>query len=501
MFTREQINEIKHKLQLEGIKDTQFPFCDSINNVDSIPIIQNYKNKRITIQQLLQYLKDKNIGTSTSTVVTDTEMSDTSTNPVQNKVIKAYIDSIIEDVNVNSGDISKLEQKTDTLSDSIDSLDEFITDSVNRIDEDNSKLRDDIEKQIIQLNSKVVQAEEVYNLILSTQSNTITSTKYNELVTAISQHKIINIILDDVSIISESSGVINGTVSLFYHYYNNTDISIDYVTIIISSDYTVDLLFGSTSIPVLQTDGNGTKFLSDDGTYKTVDLSLFKLVTSLPTSNIDTNKIYLLQAQETEEGNIYTEYAYINSKWEVIGSFKSTVDLTNYTTIEQLNAVEAKIPTKVSQLTNDANYAKKSDIVNEIFILDMTSYVESNITDLADAANNNRAIIMIEITADGISTSHYNVVFNDLQTLMLQKFDNSASGEDVVVKTTSYTFDKSDGTYVKDENKITLYKTGKGNKVLSDDGTYKDWPAVVVTTQELYDEMDIDENTLYIIKE
>lgn len=375
----------------------------------------------------------------------------------------------------------------------------------------------------------------------------------------------------------------------------------------------------------LDKSGAGTKFLSDDGTYKTVDLSLFKLVSSLPATNIDSNKVYLLQSEETEENNIYTEYIYINGEWEKIGSFKTNVDLTNYATLEKLNTLESKIPTKlsqlnndlniniecnvysfelalddsitettynelseainngyiinaiidgvsfvmdtsgvlnktislkyhyfesaensiyytkitigedllvhytfeiftiptklsqldndfnyakvsevptkVSQLTNDANYAKKSDIVNEIFILDMTSYVESNITDLADAANNNRAIIMIEITADGISTSHYNVVFNDLQTLMLQKFDNSASGKDVVVKTTSYTFDKTDGTYVKDENKITLYKTGKGNKVLSDDGTYKDWPAVVVTTQELYDEMDIDENTLYIIKE
>lgn len=52
-----------------------------------------------------------------------------------------------------------------------------------------------------------------------------------------------------------------------------------------------------------------------------------KVVTSLPTSNISATTVYLLSSG-SENNNLYTEYIYINSKWEKLGEQK--VDLTSY---------------------------------------------------------------------------------------------------------------------------------------------------------------------------
>lgn len=53
-----------------------------------------------------------------------------------------------------------------------------------------------------------------------------------------------------------------------------------------------------------------------------------KVVTALPTSNISTSTIYLKQSTTSGSNNIYDEYLYVNSKWEVIGT--TVADLSNY---------------------------------------------------------------------------------------------------------------------------------------------------------------------------
>lgn len=61
-----------------------------------------------------------------------------------------------------------------------------------------------------------------------------------------------------------------------------------------------------------------------------LDLSLYIIADSLPTSDIQTNKIYLVRNASGADNNIYTEYAYINNTWEKIGEYKADVDLSNY---------------------------------------------------------------------------------------------------------------------------------------------------------------------------
>lgn len=71
--------------------------------------------------------------------------------------------------------------------------------------------------------------------------------------------------------------------------------------------------------------------IAADGTIKTtLDVGLYKVVSALPTTGIDTNKIYLVPDAEEQEQNVYVEYMYVNSKWEIVGQYKSDVDLTPY---------------------------------------------------------------------------------------------------------------------------------------------------------------------------
>lgn len=68
-----------------------------------------------------------------------------------------------------------------------------------------------------------------------------------------------------------------------------------------------------------------------DGTIKTtLDVGLYKVVSALPTTGIDTNKIYLVPDAEGQGQNVYVEYMYVNGKWEIVGQYKSDVDLTPY---------------------------------------------------------------------------------------------------------------------------------------------------------------------------
>ena len=62
-----------------------------------------------------------------------------------------------------------------------------------------------------------------------------------------------------------------------------------------------------------------------------------EIVSTLPISNIDTNTIYLKPATDSKTNNIYEEYMYVNSKWEMIGT--TAIDLSNYYTKSEIEAL------------------------------------------------------------------------------------------------------------------------------------------------------------------
>jgi len=90
-----------------------------------------------------------------------------------------------------------------------------------------------------------------------------------------------------------------------------------------------------------------------------IDLSLFKVVTELPTSGIDENKVYLVPNGQTDGTNVYTEYIYANSKWEILGEYKSDVDLSDYVTTEQLeSATSTALSEAEKEWVEDQLFAK-----------------------------------------------------------------------------------------------------------------------------------------------
>ena len=80
----------------------------------------------------------------------------------------------------------------------------------------------------------------------------------------------------------------------------------------------------ANGVPTL--DSNGKIPVDQLGNLDTV---VAMVVTQLPTTDIKTNKIYLVK-DSTTEGDLYQEYLYIDGKWEKIGTHKYEVDLTDY---------------------------------------------------------------------------------------------------------------------------------------------------------------------------
>lgn len=88
---------------------------------------------------------------------------------------------------------------------------------------------------------------------------------------------------------------------------------------------------------------NGQSILktNEDTSDITIDLSLFVIPANntLPTNpaDINPNKIYLIQQAppagtfpESNKGNVYIEYLYVNNAWEKIGEYKADVNLSGY---------------------------------------------------------------------------------------------------------------------------------------------------------------------------
>lgn len=79
---------------------------------------------------------------------------------------------------------------------------------------------------------------------------------------------------------------------------------------------------------------NGVPTLDDNGKIPVdqlgnLDTVVYMVVTELPTTDIKTNKIYLVK-DSTTEGDLYQEYLYVDNKWEKVGTHKQEVDLTDY---------------------------------------------------------------------------------------------------------------------------------------------------------------------------
>lgn len=130
-------------------------------------------------------------------------------------------------------------------------------------------------------------------------------------------------------------------------------------------------LAGGTDQDVLLGDGttiklgqsNGVAKLDQDGNIPlknlgNIDTQIALVVDKLPTTDIKTNKIYLVRKSETGEDNAYVEYVYINNSWEKLGEYTPSIDLSKYSLKSQTVSSAAfvhKNSRMLLQLTNADN--------------------------------------------------------------------------------------------------------------------------------------------------
>lgn len=79
---------------------------------------------------------------------------------------------------------------------------------------------------------------------------------------------------------------------------------------------------------------NGQSILKVNGGASdiTIDLSLYIIPANntLPTTGIDTKKIYLIRNTTPSGTNLYTEYMYVNDAWEELGKYRAEIPIQDY---------------------------------------------------------------------------------------------------------------------------------------------------------------------------
>lgn len=106
---------------------------------------------------------------------------------------------------------------------------------------------------------------------------------------------------------------------------------------------------------IAKLDQNGNIPLKNLGN---IDTQIALVVDKLPTTDIKTNKIYLVRKSETGEDNAYVEYVYINNSWEKLGEYTPSIDLSGYSLKSQTVSSVAfvhKNSRMLLQLTNADN--------------------------------------------------------------------------------------------------------------------------------------------------
>lgn len=113
-----------------------------------------------------------------------------------------------------------------------------------------------------------------------------------------------------------------------------------------------------------------------------LDLTLYKIVSELPTEDIDTTKIYLVVDSEGTHGNLYKEYIYVDGEWELLGEYKADIDLSPYLTkVEAADTYATKL-----ELQQEVTRATQAEITEKNRALAAEEQLSKNIDAEKDRA-------------------------------------------------------------------------------------------------------------------
>ena len=94
--------------------------------------------------------------------------------------------------------------------------------------------------------------------------------------------------------------------------------------------------------------------LTDGILWCTLDTSIYVIVGELPVDGLP-NKIYLVNNHSSENRNIYSEYIWVGSQWELLGTYQATIDLEDYVTKSTLDSAIASVNRQLDALDFKVN--------------------------------------------------------------------------------------------------------------------------------------------------
>lgn len=121
----------------------------------------------------------------------------------------------------------------------------------------------------------------------------------------------------------------------------------------------------------------------------TLDTTLFRVVSALPTASADTeNKIYLVTGSKTASGNTYAEHITVKSgstyKWEKLGEVGADVDLSTYVTS---TALTTKLNDYLTKKVASNTYLSKTDASSTYMSVTTYGYTALTDSEITSAVN------------------------------------------------------------------------------------------------------------------
>lgn len=210
----------------------------------------------------------------------------------------------------------------------------------------------------------------------------------------------------------------------------------------------------STQLPAFKTINNFD--IRGSGNIE-LDLTLYKVVTTLPTTQIDPDKIYLVLTNSTITGNIYTEYIYVDTKWEELGKYKANVDLTPY--IKK---------SKIAEFGTVFNDATVRTDTSKAYI-DFTENLYDESTDTVGVGTTTIELPLASGAATGIiNAQNYNKLSTIPDKLYKEIGNGQSATEGVRVTTSYYTKNTMSGIYSNNTGYFTIpLVTSSANGVMS----------------------------------
>ena len=180
-----------------------------------------------------------------------------------------------------------------------------------------------------------------------------------------------------------------------------------------------------------------------------------EVVKTLPEDNISETTVYLVLEKPDSAGDLYTEYIYVNGAWENLG--KQTVDLSSYSTTEQMNAA---ISTAIADL-KIGDYYKKTEVDNLLktkadssVLADYvkTSALTSELSNYVQTSDFNAYKESVTQTLGNYVTT---TVFDEYKRTVTSALETKLEQSDLEGYVTSESLTNTLGAYVTSENLTT----------------------------------------------